>query len=103
MKNWPEKPLQLGAAVIRVAIGLALIAVPAAGVACPPPPIETPENSAEMQREREAKESAFKEYARASGVVYGVLETRLGYDEKRQDPDRVGTFRILHVYSGQYR
>jgi hypothetical protein len=84
---------------VRAFIPLALTLLPAAAIACPPPP-----PTAESEAARQQRVHNFKQYAtRAPGIVYGVVEEDIGYDEKRHNFKKVGTLRILHVYKGPYK
>ena len=77
--------------------GLAALCTPA--LSCSPPPPPTPESLASEQK----RVDDFKAHARASDIVFGVLESSVGYDDQgKPDLDRIGVLRVVHVYQGTY-
>lgn len=80
-------------------IAFASLAVPSLASACPP----TRQHPSAVD-ERQRQLDNFKAHARASAIVYGVLEKGIGYnDDGEFSPGSLGELRIIHVYKGAYR
>jgi hypothetical protein len=82
---------------LKVGTFIGLLALSTAALACH----DTPASRAADQKAL----ASLKAQARESAVVYGVLESALGYDLHDQNPDwnEVATLRIIHVYKGEYQ
>lgn len=83
----------------RVSVAVAVLTATTAAMACHER--DTPERRAEVRQ----RFDAFKEQARKSTIVYGVLESGLGFNRNDAvpDPNKVATLRVLHVYQGDFQ
>jgi hypothetical protein len=85
---------------LRSGVFVGLLGLSTGALACSPQMPRTPERLAAEQRQLDD----FKAHARASAIVYGVLEKGVGYDDDGKfHPGKLGELRIIHVYRGTYQ